>query len=749
MKFSAALLAVCSATLGVCAEPTVKLTADTPLATPEVPCDTPECKSAAREILDRLSPNYMNMNACSNFDEMVCGGWRDKHDLRQNQFQMSTTTLMEEQVKASLRDIIEKQPYKNTWSEADINFDKLKASYEACMDTKTLAGLGLGPLRMLLEEVDRSQSINDYLKVLMDNGVATLLSLESHVDSRNPNSHILGVSAPSSLGLPSKRYYDSEDILGEYRDVIAHILGTLYPDVPEYVSRKIVDLEIKLAAFMPDDDQSKKEAFEGNTMTLSDAAQLAPEIDLEGLVTFFQPDGVTVEYVDMHHSQYIQALSEILVNEPHEVLEAYFRWQTIISYADYVQDSVFDGFYRLQSRILRLELVEPAPSGQWLTWQTIISYAGYVQGSVSKGFYRLLGRIFGLEFVEPDPSRRWLTCINHLEKGLGWSLGNMLLYSSFTARDETLGGKIVNNVKSQLQTKLQDLSWMDSDAKTIAMEKIGKMVHDIGYSFDGKPDVKSADAVGTYYASVYVRADTYLENEKYMRRTNVLKNWESLAKPGKHSEWREKMTTPLGAYHPDINRLVLTPSLLQRPIFGAEIPAYISYGSVGFITAREMSGAFGPFGRHYDHQNHFGSWWSEQTLQGFNDKAQCFIDEYSKLTVPNYTGEDVHINGTSTLEENISDFYGLSMAYNAWAKHSKGRTAIPLLPGLDFFTRDQLFFVSFGSLWCSKSTSESTLNEAIAGKHTPLSLRTNAIVANSREFQQAFGCPVKESTCEI
>ncbi|PHH53448.1 Neprilysin-11 [Ceratocystis fimbriata CBS 114723] len=707
MKFRAALLAACSATLGVRAEPTVRLTADIPFPSREAVCDTPECKSAARDILDRLSPHYKTMNACANFDEMVCGGWRAKHRLLLGQFRLSTTMLMEEQVKASLRDTIEKQPYQDGWLPAEVNFNKLKTSYEACMDTETLVDLGLEPLRVLLEEVDRSQSINDYLKVLMKNGVATLLSLESHVDAHNPDFHILGVSAPSSLGLPSKRYYANKDILGQYGDVIAYILGTLYPDVPEYVSRKIVDLEIKLAAFMPDDDHSKKGPLGENIMSLSDAAQLAPEIDLEGLVRFFKPDGATVEYVAMHHSGYIQALSEILKNEPREVLEAYFRWQTIVSYADYVRDSVFDELYHLQMRLSRLE------------------------------------------FVERDPSRRWLTCINHLEKGLGWSLGNMLLYSSFTERDENLGEKIVNDVKSQFQSKLWESTWMDSDARIIATEKISEMDYDLGHSFTSEPDAQSEDEVDVYYKDVYVSSDTYFENEKSMRQSNVRKSWESLTKPGKQSTWREKMTTPLGSYYPDINKLVLTPSLLQRPIFGAEIPAYISYGSVGFITAREMGHAVGLHGRHYDHQSHFRSWWSEQTLQGFNDKAQCFIDEYSKLTVPSYTGEDFHIDGTSTLEENISDFYGLSMAYNAWAKHSKGTTANPLLPGLDFFTRDQLFFVSFGSLWCSKSTSESTLDEAMAGKYTPLSLRTNAIVANSREFQEAFGCPVKESTCEI
>ncbi|KKF94867.1 Endothelin-converting enzyme 1 [Ceratocystis platani] len=565
MKFRAALLAACSATLGVRAETTVEPTADIPLPTGEVVCDTAECKSAAREILDRLSPNYLNMNACSDFDEMVCGGWRDKNYLQPDQHQLSTFLTLEEQVKASLRDTLEKQPYKDGRLSADTNFNKLKTSYEACMNTQRLTNLGLEPLRVLLEEVDRSQSINVYLKVLMSNGVATLLSLEPHPDFHNPGSHILGVLAPSSLGLPSKYYYSDEDIIAQYGDVVVHILATLYPDVKGTVSRKIIDLEIKLAEFMPDDDYNKKGVLEKNTMSLSDAAQVVPQIDLEELVRFFKPDGATVEYVAMHHLRYIQTLSEILENEPREVLQAYFRWQTIVSYADYVQDSVFNDFYRLQSTF------------------------------------------FGLEF------------------GLGWSLGNIFLYSSFPKNDERLGKKIVKDIKLQFQSKVWESTWMDDDAKIITALKIGRMDFDVGYPSTSEPDAQSADEVDMYYKDVYVRPDSYFENEN----------------------------------------------------FGAKIPAYISYGSVGFITAHEMGHAFGLLGRHYDHEFRFGSWWSEETLQGFNDKAQCFIDEYSKLTVPDYTGEDFHINGTSTLEENISDFYGF------------------------------------------------------------------------REFQQAFGCPVKESTCEI
>ncbi|KAL2890675.1 Endothelin-converting enzyme 1 [Ceratocystis lukuohia] len=696
MKFQAAPLLVCAAVLCVRAE-----------TTDEIVCNTPDCHRVSREILDRLSPDYLSMNACSDFDEMVCGGWRDKHHLRPDQFQLTTNMLMEEGIKASLRDAIEQEPYRGPSSAMDINFNKLKGSYEACMNIETLTDLGLKPLRELLENIDESRCIDDDLKILMSNGVTTLLSLEPHANFRNPISNILGVFAPPSLGLPSKRYYENEGIVDEYRRVIAGILGTLYPDIPESVSRKIVDIETQLAAFMPNDNHSKKAALEENAVSLSDAAQLIPQIDLEGLVKFFRPKHRAADHVAVHHIDYIRALSNILENSSSRVLKSYFRLQVAISYADYVQHDVFNDLHLLRRKVS------------------------------------------AMEFVEPVPPHRWLTCINHLEKGLGWSLGRMFLYSSFSPADESFGSSMVQNIKSRFKFALKQSTWMDIDARIIAMQKIQNMEYDVGYPFRGKPSVKSGSEVYSYYRSVDVDDASYLRNERFMRKINIEKKWESLDVFSTGSQRGEAMTTPASTYYPTINRLVLTPALLQWPAFGVNIPDYISYGSTGFVIAREMSHTFDSLGRHYDHNAEFDSWWSEQTLQGFNNKAQCFDDEYSKLTVPNYPDGAININGTSTLEENISDFYGLSVAYNTWEKHSKGSAKNPLLPGLESFTQDQMFFVSFGSMSCSKSTAESTLHEAMTGVYTPLSLRKNAVVANSREFQKAFRCSVKEPVCEI
>jgi endothelin-converting enzyme len=82
-------------------------------ATPAVPednselCLTPACVHAASEILYNLSPQYKELDPCDNFEELVCGGWRDRHDLRADQGDAFTGTIMSENSQMLLRHILE------------------------------------------------------------------------------------------------------------------------------------------------------------------------------------------------------------------------------------------------------------------------------------------------------------------------------------------------------------------------------------------------------------------------------------------------------------------------------------------------------------------------------------------------------------------------------------------------------------------------------------------------------------------
>lgn len=73
-------------------------------------CMTPACVHAASEILYNLSPEYKKLDPCNNFEELVCGGWRDRHDLRADQGDAFTGTIMSENSQMLLRHILE-APY--------------------------------------------------------------------------------------------------------------------------------------------------------------------------------------------------------------------------------------------------------------------------------------------------------------------------------------------------------------------------------------------------------------------------------------------------------------------------------------------------------------------------------------------------------------------------------------------------------------------------------------------------------------
>lgn len=70
-------------------------------------CMTPECVHAASEILYNLSPEYKKIDPCTDFEELVCGGWRERHDLRVDQGDAFTGTIMSETSQTLLRHILE------------------------------------------------------------------------------------------------------------------------------------------------------------------------------------------------------------------------------------------------------------------------------------------------------------------------------------------------------------------------------------------------------------------------------------------------------------------------------------------------------------------------------------------------------------------------------------------------------------------------------------------------------------------
>ncbi len=78
----------------------------------------------------------------------------------------------------------------------------------------------------------------------------------------------------------------------------------------------------------------------------------------------------------------------------------------------------------------------------------------------------------------------------------------------------------------------------------------------------------------------------------------------------------------------------------------------------------------------------------------------------------------------------------------------------PSLPALAEYNVEQLFFMSYASMWCETKTLESLVSQLTGDPHPPHSVRIWGTMQNSPAFAKAFTCKaeddlVPEQRCKI
>jgi endothelin-converting enzyme len=232
-------------------------------------------------------------------------------------------------------------------------------------------------------------------------------------------------------------------------------------------------------------------------------------------------------------------------------------------------------------------------------------------------------------------------------------------------------------------------------------------------------------------------------------KLSINKTWAQLGKPTNRDEWGMTASTVNAYYNPSGNEIVFPAGIMQFPLFGGDLPGFINYASFGAVAGHELSHAFDPNGRHYDVDGKLKDWWTNRTSDEYDKRAQCFVDEYNNFTVPGSNGTVIHVNGKQTLGENVADAGGLSAAWAAWQKRRQTKPDLDL-PGLGYFTQEQIFYISYANVWCSKYRPEMLVSRVRSDEHSPNMYRIiGTAMMNSKGFRQAFNCPKKEPVCEI
>ncbi|KAL8932508.1 MAG: hypothetical protein Q9216_006807, partial [Gyalolechia sp. 2 TL-2023] len=680
---------------------------------------------AAAGILENMSPNYHDIDPCEDFNRFVCEGWEQMHDLRPDQESVSSGSVMYEKSQQTLRHLLE-SPYSAARSAAsssesanELIFNKIQLAYDACMDEAIIKHRGSAPLLEVLRKVgdyfpveishdgressqplpnqhqkgiseSRGNPLTSTIAYLASIGVEALVAFGVDADEKDPDSVVLMMDALSRPGLPSKEYYKDKDLVNSYADTIGQVLEALLRearpkseqasysntvlDCNEDLVKAVVELEADLAAATPDEEDSEDVTKYYNPRSLAQVGDLLPQVSMPHVLSVLAPAGFVPKKVIVRSPSYLKALSLQLHKATPETIRAYLVWKTVQAYVDAIEDEALVPLKRFNNKL---------------------------QGK------------------DPDTSEeRWKTCVRAVDRGLGWILSKFFVEEAFSKDAKAFGDQIIHDIKDQFVRKLRTTEWMSEDVRRTAIKKVHQIVQKIGYPTKS-PNILDASAIQEYYEAVDISKEDYFGNTLGIAKFKSRREWAKLGKPTNRDEWLMTAVTVNAYYNPPGNEIVFPAGIMQPPIFyDPSLPPYISYGPFGSISGHELTHAFDSNGRHYDQNGNYTDWWNDQTVDAFNKKAECFVDQYSNFTILDPQGKELHVNGRLTLGENIADAGGLSAAFHAW-KAIEEKQPSQLLPGLQQFSKEQLFFITYPSLFCGKVRQERAVNLIYKDPHSP------------------------------
>jgi len=634
-----------------------------------------------------INVSYMDKTIRPNDDffKFVNGTWLNKTEIPNDKTRWGSFDELrvntDKDVLAILAEATNNPNYKsNTDQGKAINY------YKSIMDTDARNKNGISPLKPYLAKIDAVKNIADLQSLMAEMaplGGIGFFGTRVGSDEKNSNRNVVSLS-PGSLGLPDRDYYVSNDADSKEKreKYVLHIEKMLQyigqkPQIAKANAAKILALEIKFAQPRLDRVERRDDRKTYNPMSIADLQKQTPSINWNSYLTKVGLGGI--DSLIVSQPRYMAALDHIFKEKDVESWKAYMKWTLLKNSANQLSTDI-----------------------ETANWE----------------FY---GKTLTGAIQQRPLNERALETING---SVGEALGKLYVEKKFPAEAKAKAQKMIQYVMKAYENRINNLTWMGTDTKIKAIEKLNKLTIKIGY-----PD-KWKD-----YSALTLKSPAeggiLFDNTKAVSKWRYAENIADLKKPVDKTKWGMSPQTVNAYFNPSYNEIVFPAAILQPPFYNYQADEAVNFGGIGGVIGHEISHGFDDSGARYNADGNLVDWWTADDLKQFGDLTGALADQYSALEPL----KGVFVDGKFTLGENIGDLGGVNAAYDGLQLYLKENGN----PGLiDGYTPEQRFFISWATIWRAKMRDEDLKNRVKTDPHSPAMYRSYVPLQNIDTFYDAF-----------
>ncbi|MGL6037295.1 MAG: M13 family metallopeptidase [Soonwooa sp.] len=558
---------------------------------------------------------------------------------------------------------------------------KIQNLYASYMDLKKRDADGLKPIQADFKKIDAIKNLKDlqsYLDQATKYGDNPLYDWRVGPDLKDSKNNAIYLGA-ADLGL-GKDYYQKENeanakTLAEYQKHVTALLNVIGNKNSSEVAKNIVDFEKSLAKSYLTLEQGRDANKRYNPKTTAELSAMVKNINLP---QYLKNVGVNTDRVIIGELAY------------YEKLDSFINEKNLPLIKDYMK--------------LRLLSGNAGVLNQNLDKLNFDFYSKYLQGQEEQ---RAL-------------NKRGLQMINGV---LGEAFGKLYVEKYFPEEAKTQMEELIGYLIKSYQKHISELEWMSATTKQKALEKLSKFTVKVAYP-DKWEDYSKLEIEGPNKISLY-------ENLKNVSAWRYSKNLEKVGKAVDKTKWGMTPQTVNAYYSPSNNEIVFPAGILQPPFFNFKADPAVNFGGIGAVIGHEIGHGFDDSGSKFDGDGNLNNWWTDEDRKNFEAATKKLGEQYSSYEPVAGT----KVNGTFTMGENIGDLGGVAVAYDALQMYLKDKGNPGLISG---YTQDQRFFLSWATVWRTKSTEKYLINQVKTDPHSPGMYRAVGPLVNVDAFFKAF-----------